>query len=184
MIKERLLQNEYSTISETDTVFKFRKTSIPLIEIEKHNLKIKYLDWKHNDLEEEKMYINEEIAEIENIEKNLQKQFDDLGGEDWEGPPTYFGEVGPGEEPSNVHINWGFEGTIPGESGWSDLTRQIREDYRKELKKPLPIGSGICYVLSVPENHNWSKIGFTTKTAQERADDYSKHMIWNLTWLE
>ena len=40
MIKERLLQNEYSTISETDTVFKFRKTSIPLIEIEKHNLKI------------------------------------------------------------------------------------------------------------------------------------------------
>ena len=69
MIKERLLQNEDSTISETDTVFKFRKTSIPLIEIEKHNLKIEYLDWKHNDLEEEKLNINKEIAEIKMLEK-------------------------------------------------------------------------------------------------------------------
>ena len=191
MIKEHHYLKDNS-MNETDAVFKFRKESISFLkklidkkeiakkilnskkEINDIETKIEYLDIKHNELKEEKLNINKEIAEIENIEKNLQKQFDDLGGEDWEGPPTYFGEVGPGEEPSNVHINWGFEGTIPGESGWSDLTRQIREDYRKELKKPLPIGSGICYVLSVPENHNWSKIGFTTKTAQERADDYSK----------
>ena len=31
MIKERLLQNEDSTISETDTVFKFRKTPISFL---------------------------------------------------------------------------------------------------------------------------------------------------------
>ena len=88
----------------------------------------------------------------EDLMLRLEKQFDDLGGEDWEGPPSYLDEVGP-----NVHINGGFEGTIPGESGWSDMTRQRREDYKKELKKPLPIGSGICYVLSVPENENWCK---------------------------
>ena len=167
MIKERLLQNEYSTISETDTVFKFRKTSIPLIEIEKHNLKIEYLDWKHNDLEEEKLNINEEIAEIKMLEKNMREQFNDLGGEDWIGPPRY-------ALINSELLYGGLPGDHISESGWSSYNRERIKDYRRELIKPLPIGSGICYVLSVPENENWSKIGFTTKSAQVRADDYSK----------
>jgi len=162
MIKERLLQNEDSTISETDTVFKFRKTSIPFIENKQHNLKIEYLDRKHNELEEEKLNINKEISEIEMLEKNLRKQFDDLGGEDWDEPYH------------QIHVSPPKELFKPNKSGWTPYALLRMEDYRRELKKPLPIGSGICYVLSVPENENWSKIGFTTKSAQVRADDYSK----------
>ena len=70
MMKERLLQKEDSTISETDTVFKFRKTPIPFIENKQHNLKIEYLDRKHDELEEEKLNINKEKSEIEMLEKN------------------------------------------------------------------------------------------------------------------
>ena len=108
-----------------------------------------------------------EIAEIKMLEKNMREQFNDLGGEEWEGPPSF------------VHISWMEEAFQTNESGWSEFSRHeysvyMEEIKRREIKNPLPIGSGICYVLSVPENENWSKIGFTTKSAQVRADDYSK----------
>ena len=75
MMKERLLQKEDSTISETDTVFKFRKTPISFLrklidrkeiknkklnlkkEIADIKIKIEYLDIKHDELEEEKLNI-------------------------------------------------------------------------------------------------------------------------------
>ena len=180
MMKERLLQKEDSTISETDTVFKFRKTPISFLrklidrkeiknkklnlkkEIADIKIKIEYLDIKHDELEEEKLNINKEKSEIEMLEKNLRKQFDDLGGEDWDAPYH------------QIHVYPSEELFQPNKSGWTPYALLRMEDYRRELKKPLPVGSGICYVLSVPENENWSKIGFTTKSAQERADDYSK----------
>ena len=194
MMKESLLQKEIAEIqiknegytkSETDSVFKFRKTPIPFfdklidregIKNKKLNLKretagieikIEYLDRKHNELEEEKLNINKEIDKIKMLEKNMREQFNDLGGEEWEGPPSF------------VHISWMEEAFQTNESGWSEVSRHeysvyMEEIKRREIKNPLPIGSGICYVLSVPENENWSKIGFTTKSAQVRADDYSK----------
>jgi hypothetical protein len=133
-----------------------------------------YFGRRQNELEDEKSNINKIIAELEKNDENLSKQFDDLDGENFEGPPSYLGDQGPG-----LLINWKEEAFQSDESGWSGYSRQKYSDYRREIKRreiknPLPIGSGICYVLSVPENENWSKIGFTTKSAQERAEDYSK----------
>ena len=136
--------------------------------------KIEYWGSRQNVLEDEKSNINKIIVELEKNHDNLSKQYDDLDVEYFDGPPSYLGEEGPG-----ILIHWSDESFKPDESGWSGYSRQIYSDYRREIKRreinnPLPIGSGICYVLSVPENENWSKIGFTTKSAQERAEDYSK----------
>ena len=170
-------------IKEEDVVNKFRSELWEKIilkkEIEKkrQNLnkeianiekEIEFWGSSHKKLEEEKLNINKEIAEFEKIEESFNKQFDDLGGEDFDWPSTC------DDNGNQILINWLENAFFPDESGWSAVTRQDMKDFRREMKKPLPIGSGICYVLSVPENVNWSKIGFTTKSAQERAEDYSK----------
>ena len=131
-----------------------------------------YSGRRQNELEEDKLNIYKEIAEIEKILENFEDQFDKLGFEFYE-PKIYFSDLI--EDNYKALINWEMPAAIEyDETGWSAIMRWNREIYRQMLKKKLPIGSGICYVLSVPENENWCKIGFTSKSAQERADDYSK----------
>jgi hypothetical protein len=161
--EHRFLKEDDFPMGETHMNYNFRDESIPFIADE---TKIEYLDSKHNELKEEKLNLNKEITEIEKNIKNLEGQIEDLDEKDLEDIPE---EGGVFRE-----ISWTQEALEPNASGWSEANRQRMKDYNFVMKKPLPIGSGICYVLSVPENENWSKIGFTTKSAQERAEDYSK----------
>ncbi len=134
--------------------------------------KIEHLGSRQNELEDDKLNINKEIAEIEKIKENFEDQFDKLEFEGYD-PKIYFSDLI--EDDYKALISWEMPAALEyDETGWSSVMKWDREIYRQMLKKQLPIGSGICYVLSVPENENWSKIGFTTKSAQERAEDYSK----------
>ena len=91
--------------------------------------------------------MEKESDNYEMIVKNLEDQFDKLEFVEFD-PKIYFDDQI--EDDYKILVNWNIPAALEQDAtGWSAVTKWDMEEYRQMLKKQLPIGTGICYVLSI-----------------------------------